>query len=192
MDSGDLLDALVQCTAVCIVCIANQCVYSRSLWNMFWNDGIYRSPHEAFSVEVICWERIAFKYRTWGFSCFHCSKIVLVFISRSEHSLFKNLMILWGTEQAKGNKLKRTGIKYIVISKNVFNQLLLIDIFVSGLEIVDPGGSKKGTVPVFLGLLSTKRGTWNSTNKQNHTHDYIITNKKLWNERKNNIYDERW
>lgn len=82
-------------------------------------------------------------------------------------------MILRGTEQAKGNKLKRTGIKYIVISKNVFNQLLLIDIFVSGLEIVDPGGSKQGTVPVFLGLLSTKRGTEiQQTNKITHMITY--------------------
>ena len=78
-------------------------------------------------------------------------------------------MILRGTEQAKGSKLKRTGIKYIVISKNVLNQLLLIDIFVSGLEIVDPGGSKKAQSPCSWGFcLQRGEPEIQQTNKITH------------------------
>ena len=86
-------------------------------------------------VEVICQERIDFKYRTWGFNLFHCNTIVIVFRSKTVHNLFKNLEILWGVEKAKGIKLRRAGSKYIVISKNLFNWLLLIDISVPCLGI---------------------------------------------------------
>ena len=35
-----------------------------------------------------------FKYRTWGFNCFHRHEIVIVFNSKTAPFFLKNLMIL--------------------------------------------------------------------------------------------------
>lgn len=105
-------------------------------------------------MQFICWVRVDFKYRTWSFNCFHRNEIAIAFNPRTAHDLFKNLMILWGVEQAEGNKLKRTGIKWIVISKNWLNQPLLLAISVPGLEFVKHWGhwsEQRGTVPESVG-----------------------------------------
>lgn len=122
--------------------------HSASISEYVFRSGIRWSLHGAFSVEVTCWERVHLKYRTWGFNCFHCNETVIVFSPRAVHNLFKNLVILWGAEQAKVHKLKRTAIKCIVITKKWFIQP-------PGLEIDEPLGMlvwTSGTIPSLMGL----------------------------------------
>lgn len=161
---------LVQCTIA----------HTASILEYVLRSGIRWSPHEAFSVEATCWERVDLKYRTWGFNCFHCNENVIVFNPRAVHNLSKNLVILWGTEQAKVHKLKRTEIKCIVITKKWFIQP-------PGLEIDKPLGMlvwTRGTVPSLIGLsvYNEENLKFNKETKTTHMMKWLQI-KNLWNRR---------